>query len=84
MSRMTLFQYVLLFGAYFVTNDKEIFIILGNYDETLLEKLNQERKLSNATVVLREMSKGSEAKFNLSEKLKQEPELNNHFSLEWL
>ena len=69
---------------HFVTSDKEVFVILGNYDEKLLEKLNNERKLSNATVVLREMDSGSEIKFNLIEKLKQEPELNDHFNLEWL
>ena len=69
---------------HFVTNDKEIFAILGNYDENLLEKINKQRKLPNATVVLREMDNGSETKFNLIEKLKQEPELNDHFSLEWL
>ena len=69
---------------HFVTNDKEIFAILGNYDENLLEKINKQRKLPNATVVLREMDNGSEIKFNLIEKMKQEPELNDHFSLEWL
>ena len=69
---------------HFVTADKEVFVILGNYDEKLLEKLNNKRKLQNATIVLREMDNGSETKFNLIEKLKQEPELNNHFSLEWL
>ena len=69
---------------HFVTSDNEVFVILGNYDEKLLEKLNNERKLSNATVVLREMDSGSEIKFNLIEKLKQEPELNDHFNLEWL
>ncbi|MBD5316566.1 MAG: site-specific DNA-methyltransferase [Bacteroides sp.] len=69
---------------HFVTDDKEVFVILGNYDEKLLEKLNSKRKLQNATIVLREMDNGSETKFNLIEKLKQEPELNNHFSLEWL
>ena len=69
---------------HFVTYDKEVFAILGNYDENLLEKINKQRKLPNATVVLREMDNGSETKFNLIEKLKQEPELNDHFSLEWL
>ncbi|NRO29263.1 site-specific DNA-methyltransferase [Lactobacillus helveticus] len=69
---------------HFVTDDKEVFAILGNYDENLLEKINKQRKLPNATVVLREMDNGSETKFNLIEKLKQEPELNDHFSLEWL
>lgn len=69
---------------HFITSDKEVFVILGTYDEKLLEKLNHERKLSNATVVLREINNGSEIKFNLIEKLKQEPELNDHFSLEWL
>lgn len=69
---------------HFVTDDKEVFAILGNYDENLLEKINKQRKLPNATVVLREMNNGSETKFNLIEKLKQEPELNDHFSLEWL
>lgn len=69
---------------HFVTDDKEVFAILGNYDENLLEKINKQRKLPNATVVLREMDNGSEIKFNLIEKIKQEPELNDHFSLEWL
>ena len=69
---------------HFVTDDKEVFAILGKYDENLLEKINKQRKLSNATVVLREMDNGSEIKFNLIEKMKQEPELNDHFSLEWL
>ena len=69
---------------HFVTDDKEVFAILGNYDENLLEKINKQRKLPNATVVLREMDNGSEIKFNLIEKMKQEPELNDHFSLEWL
>ena len=69
---------------HFVTYDKEVFAILGNYDENLLEKINKQRKLPNATVVLREMDNGSETKFNLIEKIKQEPELNDHFSLEWL
>lgn len=69
---------------HFVTDDKEVFAILGNYDENLLEKLNKQRKLPNAAVVLREMDNGSETKFNIIEKLKQEPELNDYFSLEWL
>ncbi|MFR0612437.1 site-specific DNA-methyltransferase [Limosilactobacillus balticus] len=71
---------------HFTTDDKEVFVILGNYDEALLDKLNEKRKLQNATVVLREMSNGSgsEVKFNLLEKMKQDIELNNHFSLEWL
>ncbi|MFR0612438.1 site-specific DNA-methyltransferase [Limosilactobacillus balticus] len=69
---------------HFVADDKEVFVILGNYDETLLNKLNEKRKLQNATVILREMSGGSEVKFNLLEKVKQEAELNNHFSLEWV
>lgn len=69
---------------HFVTDDKEVFAILGKYDENLLEKINKQRKLPNATVVLREMDNGSEIKFNLIEKMKQEPELNDHFSLEWL
>lgn len=69
---------------HFVTDDKEVFAILGKYDEKLLEKINKQRKLPNATVVLREMDNGSEIKFNLIEKMKQEPELNDHFSLEWL
>lgn len=69
---------------HFVTDDKEVFAILGNYDENLLEKINKQRKLPNATVVLREVDNGSETKFNLIEKLKQEPELNDHFSFEWL
>lgn len=69
---------------HFVTDDKEVFAFLGKYDENLLEKINKQRKLPNATVVLREMDNGSEIKFNLIEKMKQEPELNDHFSLEWL
>lgn len=69
---------------HFVTDDKEVFAILGKYDENLLEEINKQRKLPNATVVLREMDNGSEIKFNLIEKMKQEPELNDHFSLEWL
>ena len=69
---------------HFVTDNKEVFAILGKYDENLLEKINKQRKLPNATVVLREMDNGSEIKFNLIEKMKQEPELNDHFSLEWL
>ena len=69
---------------HFTTDDKEVFVILGNYDETLLDNLNEKRKLQNAIVVLREMNNGSESKFNLNEKLKQKPELNDHFSLEWL
>ncbi|MDN5989494.1 MAG: site-specific DNA-methyltransferase, partial [Lactobacillus sp.] len=69
---------------HFVSDDKEVFVILGKYDEKLLEQLDKKRKLPNATVVLREMNNGSETKFNLIEKLKQEPELNDHFSLEWL
>lgn len=69
---------------HFTTDDKEVFVILGNYDETLLDNLNEKRKLQNAIVVLREMNNGSETKFNLNEKLKQKPELNDHFSLEWL
>lgn len=69
---------------HFVTDDKEVFAFLGKYDENLLEKINKQRKLPNATVVLREMDNGSEIKFNLIEKMKQEPELNDHFILEWL
>ena len=69
---------------HYATDDKEVFVILGKYDENLLEKINKQRKLPNATVVLREMNDGSETKFNLIEKMKQEPELNDHFSLEWL
>lgn len=69
---------------HFVSNDKEVFVILGKYDEKLLDELDKERKLPNATAVIREMDNGSETKFNLIEKMKQEPELNDHFSLEWL
>lgn len=69
---------------HFVNKDREVFVILGNYDEKLLGKLNQKRKLPNAIVVLREMDNGSKIKFNLIEKMKQEPGLNDHFSLEWL
>lgn len=69
---------------HFVSDDKEVFVILGKYDEKLLDELDKERKLPNATAVIREMDNGSETKFNLIEKMKQEPELNDHFSLEWL
>lgn len=69
---------------HFVSDDKEVFVILGKYDEKLLDELDKERKLPNATAVIREMDNGSENKFNLIEKMKQEPELNDHFSLEWL
>lgn len=69
---------------HFVTDDKEVFVILGQYDEKLLGQLDQKRKLPNATAVICEMDNGSETKFNLIEKIKQEPELNDHFSLEWL
>lgn len=69
---------------HFVTDTKEVFVILGNYSENLLDALDKERKLANATVVLKEMDSGSEIKFNLIEKLKQEPGLNDHFVLEWL
>ena len=69
---------------HFVNKDREVFVILGNYDEKLLGKLNQKRKLPNAIVVLREMDNGSKIKFNLIDKMKQEPGLNDHFSLEWL
>src|SRR5699024_5898550 len=33
---------------HFVTDDKEVFAILGNYDENLLEKIIKQRKLPNA------------------------------------
>lgn len=69
---------------HFVSDDKEVFVILGQYDEKLLEQLDKKRKLPNATAVIREMDNGSETKFNLIEKMKQEQELNDHFSLEWL
>lgn len=69
---------------HFVTDDKEVFVILGQYDEKFLDQLDQKRKLPNANAVIREMDNGSETKFNLIEKMKQEPELNDHFSLEWL
>ena len=69
---------------HFVTDTKEVFVILGNYSENLLDALDKKRKLANATVVLKEMDSGSEIKFNLIEKLKQEPGLNDHFVLEWL
>ncbi len=69
---------------HFVSDDKEVFVVLGNYSEDLLRELDKQRKLSNATVVLKEMDDGSEIKFNIIEELKQEPELNDHFVLEWL
>ncbi|AYF92383.1 site-specific DNA-methyltransferase [Apilactobacillus bombintestini] len=69
---------------HYVSEDKEVFIILGEYDMSLIGKLNSKRKKKNAKVVLREMDDGSEIKFNLIELLKQSPELNDHFSLEWI
>lgn len=69
---------------HYLTDDKEVFIILGNYDESLLDKLNQERKSQYALIVLKEMDNGSETKFNLIERLKQSADLTNHFNLEWI
>ena len=69
---------------HYLTDDKEVFVILGNYDETLLDELNKERKMQYALVVLKEMDSGSETKFNLIEHLKQSANLMNHFNLEWI
>ncbi|GAA5498894.1 site-specific DNA-methyltransferase [Lactiplantibacillus plajomi] len=69
---------------HFISDDKEIFVIFGEYSIALMDKLNIQRKLQNAKVVLKEMDNGSPEKFNLIELLKQDSELNNHFSLEWI
>lgn len=69
---------------HYLKDDKEVFVILGNYDETLLDELNKERRLQYALVVLKEMDSGSETKFNLIEHLKQSANLMNHFNLEWI
>ncbi|WP_404649857.1 site-specific DNA-methyltransferase [Lacticaseibacillus paracasei] len=69
---------------HFVSSDKELFIVMGQYDATIISNLNGQRILQFATVVLIEEDHGSEVKFNLIEQLKQNEELNNHFNLEWL
>lgn len=69
---------------HFCTKDKELFVVLGDYDSNLLQRLNHYRKLQNTTVVLEELNDGSEVKFNIMELLKQDQELNDHFSLEWI
>ncbi|MDR2660628.1 MAG: site-specific DNA-methyltransferase [Lactobacillaceae bacterium] len=69
---------------HYISEDKEVFVVLGKYDENLLRTLDGKRQLSIATVVLHELENGSEIKFNLLEQLKQNTDLNNHFNLEWL
>lgn len=69
---------------HYLSDDTEVFVVLGKYDLSLINNLNLKRKQQNAKVVIREMDNGSEIKFNLIELLKQSPELNNHFSLEWI
>lgn len=69
---------------HFVFDMKEVFVVLGDYDDKLLKRLEAQRELPIATVVLRELADGSEIKFNLLEMLKQDSEMNNHFNLEWL
>ncbi|SUN23083.1 hypothetical protein [Staphylococcus saprophyticus] len=64
--------------------EKELFIVLGDYDETLLEVLEDNRVLQFATIVIMELEEGSEIKFNLIEKLKQDENLQNHFNVEWI
>lgn len=69
---------------HFKSDDKEVFVVLGVYDDKLLKKLDSQRQLQVATIVLRELEGGSKIKFNLLEELKQNSELNNHFNLEWI
>ncbi|WP_407350097.1 site-specific DNA-methyltransferase [Lactococcus garvieae] len=69
---------------HFVSADKEVFVVLGDYDDTLLTICDDKRTLPVATIVLQELDNGSELKFNLIEILKQNEELNNHLNLEWL
>lgn len=69
---------------HFVAKEKEVFVVLGDYDNELLKVLNSSRKLNIATVILHELLGGSEVKFNLLEEIKQDEDLNNHFNLEWL
>ena len=69
---------------HYVSGDKEVFIVLGNYDESLFGNLDKKRSLQVATIVLRELEDGSELKFNLIESLKQNEILNNHLNVEWL
>ncbi len=69
---------------HFVSEDKEVFVILGKYDDELLSELNSQRKNSVALIVLREFEDGSEIKFNIIESLKQNENYKNHFHIEWL
>ena len=69
---------------HYVSGDKEVFIVLGNYDESLFGNLDKKRSLQVATIVLCELEDGSELKFNLIESLKQNEILNNHLNVEWL
>ncbi len=72
------------YGFHYIDMEKELFFIFDSYDINILQILNQDRKLQNATVVLRELPNGSELKFNIIEMLKQDQQLNDHFSLEWI
>lgn len=69
---------------HFLSSDKEVFVILGKYDDDLLSELNSKRKNSVALIVLRELEEGSEIKFNIIESLKQNENYRDHFHVEWL
>lgn len=69
---------------HFVSSDKEVFVILGEYDDELLLELNDQRKNAVALIVLRELEDGSEIKFNIIESLKQNENFRDHFHIEWL
>lgn len=69
---------------HFLSSDKEVFVILGQYDDGLLSELNSKRKNSVALIVLRELEEGSEIKFNIIESLKQNENYRDHFHIEWL
>ncbi|WP_235184396.1 site-specific DNA-methyltransferase, partial [Agrilactobacillus composti] len=62
---------------HFNAKGKEVFVVLGNYDDSLLSTLEAQRSSQFATVVLKEFARGSETKFNLREQLKQNNDLRN-------
>lgn len=69
---------------HFYTSTKEVFVVMGDYDTNLISKLEVDRKLNVANVVVNEIQGGSEIKFNLLQVLKQDSNLNNHFNVEWV
>lgn len=72
-------------GIYhYLSEEKELFIVLEDYDEDILNIINKNRNQHMANIIMKELDSGSELKFNIVKILDQNEDLKNHLVLEWI